>query len=769
MNQTDRELEQLINEYTETMESIDYEQNMKAAEEKKQEAIKRIIDDKKRELLLKIKEEQHKNAEKISASIDKENARGVTFTEEEQQLLEELKNADAVTFNKDRVFYLATINDNGEVIGKTYDYDSLSVPMKKMVSRYRFFDNNSKTIELKNSFVKIDSEACRKHIGDTLDNWATEFHKMSRNTSPKMIDDIVYNIDTFKEGIDKDGNPVYEGIIDGEKITFADDGEIYDALDRLVPSYQFDGIGFGGDNPNAVDFTKPEEVIQLSTSEVAKEEPVKEEGTKPIQAHTKDVEDMHAEPTLEDDKMLENAWLLQPLKTQQKLKKRAAGSVFERTKNTFDKKRESFKDKIKYSAPANFVYHIAHSWILDRIGFGKQIAVPGKTLADITHDEKDKDKPLYLSKKAYKYIAENAPSVLAVTKSGVEDMEKEVSEETKEQLQEQNIELKNKRELGSPKLEDIEKDTEVSSPVVQEEVQDEKVESTVIETSEKEEEAEPTVTESSEKEEEVESTVTETSEKEEAEQDNLNHNYNQLMNYALKTVDEKGLKGKELEEELNNIGLKLEDMLKYYEQQHLSDCEKWKNSMKTGVIQQINSIDDEDKKQELIDKYEQTTGNKISDLELQENVALPENEELFRAKENEIKNQIDKKMEEERRKNAINREITLSQLSIRYPMLAANPNILKEINDENKGKFEISLQDVANYLEPISDEKLDTQRQDFINLVASADADEVPLLLGGTEGYESNRYGVTMEDIKNCQNGNHSESIESEIDMGKSR
>lgn len=710
MNQEDRELDQLINEYTETMEAMDYEQNMKAAEEKKQEAIKRIIDNKKRELLLKIKEEQRKNAEKISASIDKEATRGVNFTEEEQQLLEELKNADVVTFNNDKVFYLATINDNGEVIGKTYDYDSLSEPMKKMVSRYRFFDNNSKTIELKNSFVKIDSEACRKHISDTLDNWATDFHKMSRNTSPKLIDDIVYNIDTFKEGIDKDGNPVYEGIIDGEKITFADDGEIYDALDRLVPSYQFDGIGFGGDNPNAVDFTKPDEVIQLSPSEVEKEEPIKEEGAKPIQAHTKDVEDMHAEPTktVSADELLKHS-ADNNEKVDEKETIRVEGAnrlastnagmtaLNEATAEELNEKQETNDVEFKPEQDVNKKRKTADEFEEERKKVkdelkqekaNKQIEARKKYLLA-------KDQSIFnFAPIAYlKYKGETITTSMGHTlkkakgigfinaKQKIQKMW--VRSSLNQKLGEHKAKKKRDEQLLASMDESKEKKDEVPAEVEEPKLEDD-VQSNPIEESE---EKEQTQVAEEKKEEKKDNPIT------------VDSKNMALKNYVLEEIDKKGLKGQALEEELQKAGLSHGDLTAYREKKYVENRMKQHKEKQAGIgIRKL-----EQQKEE-----EQKLSNEIDAIELNpedmKDDSFDKKKEALKAIRDEIANHPATILENlKKEQQELEKEISLAELNpedLWTPEIDDKKQRLVEVNYEiSKNPYEIHETNEQKYSE----------------------------------------------------------------------
>ena len=829
MNQADREQEQLINEYIREMESKSYEERRKAAREKRQEAINHIIDSKRRELFLEAKKEGRRVAKIFSDFVDNRMEKGITFTAEEQRLLEELKNVDVVEFWENK-FSLITINDNGGESAKTYDYDSLSEPMKKLVSRYKNYTLFSKIGEIKSSLVKVSSEECYDYISDTFDKWTTDFQKMSRNTPPELVDDIIYNIDTFKESKDKDGNPVYEGNINGKKVTFAEDDEIYDALDKIVPSYRFDGLGFGGDNPDAVDFSKPELVIHKAPTTIPMEGPLKEMGAKPIQARSKDVAYMYAQPTetisigqsvknnskkTEENtikvegatpiaitqagrKTLNNAnherlneqqdpeeVTFQPEETVAKKRKTAEDYEEERKKTREEIKEEKgertwqarkkyllAKDQSRFNfAPIAYLRYKSRT-VKDSIGLHLKESL---SLGKISTKEKTnsmwrrswlnqllgerKERKRVQGELRERAISE-ANSEADMSNSDLDaDTQKKVSDDADTQKIVSDDVDTQKKVSDDADTQKIVSDDADTQKKVSDDADTQKKVSDDADTQKKvsdDADTQKKVSDDADTQKKVsdDADVVKSNFVSPAPQAVNNNNYSKLVDYALKSIGEKDLKGEELEKELQTVGLELQDMLNYYEHQHSIERAKWENSMKTDMIRKINSANDEKERKRLIGIYEQTTGNKISDLELKENVALPVNEELFRLKETEIQQQINMNIKKQKLQNAINREIALSNLSIRYPMLAANPDILRKINEENDDKFNITLQDVANYLKPINGEDTDKERQEFIHLVANADANDISTLLGGTEGYESNRYGVTMDDIRNYQTNN---------------
>lgn len=722
MNQEDRELEQLISDYGEVMQSIDYEQNMQLSAQKKQTAVKRIIDNKKQELLLKIKEAQEVNAMILSSFIDEKRAKEGEFTEEEQIVLNELKNADAISFDADKNFHLMKISENREVTRKTYNYDSFSPRVKKIISYARILNNSSEIVNLKNAFVRVDSEEAKNHVSKALDDLESKFRKINRNINPELLDDIIYNIDTFKERIYENGVSVYEGNINGKTIRVSDDEDIYDALDVVVTGYNMDGVGFGGSDPAAIDYSKPNDTIQFETKKIDSDEPIKAEGAKPIQAHEKDVKDMHAQATktVSDKELLEQK-VDDKEKTDEKeiIKVEGANNLAatKAGKNALDQSNaEDLNKKIEDNnvefKPEETVKKrkTALDYVEERDNIKKEVK------REKSENERNARKK-YLLEKANSsfnfapiaYLTYKGTTIKNSIGSFIKEKKGIAKSHSEEKLKkmwrrsslnqkigEYQEKKKNDERLLASMDDEIEKEEEASTLEEKEnnaeETITEKVEETVKNEDSKEQETDTSeTTDEASKDEEVEKTEEKTPLTADAQN-------TVFKNYILNEIEKKGLQGQALEDELKKVGLTMDEFTSY--------CAN--NPKKEETTQQKQTAPISSHKLEQQKEQEKELSKEIEAIELNPEDMKDDNfdkkKEALKAIRDEIANHPATILENlEKEQQQLEKEISLVELNpedMWTPEIDDKKQRLAEVNDEiSKNPYQVHETNKQEYNE----------------------------------------------------------------------
>lgn len=225
------------------------------------------------------------------------------MSDEGKKQFENLSKAENIVLTgENQVVAYATLEGNENQQHYKYDMQDLDPIVQNFINKFITVKENVRNqnnIAVRNSIAKIKSEQCRNYMNEQFEQLEDDFRKMCGDNDSELQDAIIYNIDTFNELKNDDGEIVYVGTIDGKQVTIDENSSVYDALDLTVTKFNTNRLGVGGDLHVDMDqdYSRPDSVIIRDTNELNTEEVVKENGNKPIQAHTKDVENLHSEPS----------------------------------------------------------------------------------------------------------------------------------------------------------------------------------------------------------------------------------------------------------------------------------------------------------------------------------------------------------------------------------------------------------------------------------------------------------------------------------------